>query len=299
MTPQLKTSFAAIALFVGMAHAQNVNVAVSDSWARATVQGQKATGAFMTLTAKDGAKLVGVSSPVAGVAEIHEMKMDKDVMKRLLRDAGVPIARFVTVRRHDKVPYSTIKKELGLPLFVKPANMGSSVGVSKVSDEKEFVRAVAVAFKYDTKILIEECVAGREIECAVLGNEEPRASVAGELIVQHAFYSYEAKYVDDHGAVPQIPAQISKRIEKRIQELAVKTFVALGCEGMGRVDFFLRDDGSVVVNEINTIPGFTNISMYPKLWEASGIGYSKLIDILIQLAIARHKRDAKLKTSFT
>lgn len=225
--------------------------------------------------------------------------MDKDVMKRLLRDAGIPIARFVTLRRNDKVSYNKIKRELGLPLFVKPANMGSSVGVSKVTSEKEFVNAVEMAFKYDTKILIEECIVGREIECAVLGNEEPQASVAGELVVQHAFYSYEAKYIDENGAVPQIPAQIPKKTQKKIQELAVKTFVTLGCEGMGRVDCFLKPDGSVLVNEINTIPGFTSISMYPKLWEASGIEYSKLIDILIELAIARHKRDSKLKTSFT
>lgn len=225
--------------------------------------------------------------------------MDKDVMKRLLRDAGIPIARFVTVRRGEEISYQKIKKLLGGILFVKPANMGSSVGVSKVTNEKEFKHAVENAFRYDTKVLVEEAINGREMECAVLGNEHPRASVVGELVVRHAFYSYEAKYVDENGAVPHIPANISKKIQKNIQDMAIKTFQVLGCEGMGRVDCFLKSDGTVLVNEINTIPGFTNISMYPKLWEASGISYKKLLDILIDLAIARYTRDSKLITSFT
>jgi D-alanine-D-alanine ligase len=176
--------------------------------------------------------------------------------------------------------------------------MGSSVGVYKVNTEKEFDAAITQAFKFDTKILIEEFINGREVECAILGNEDPRASVVGEIIPHHEFYSYEAKYIDENGAGLEIPAKISKKIERRVQELAIKTFKALACEGMGRVDCFLKDNDEVIVNEINTIPGFTSISMYPKLWEASGIPPKKLVDALIALAIERFKRDAKLKTSY-
>lgn len=223
--------------------------------------------------------------------------MDKDVMKRLLRDAGIPIAKFVVVKSHEKVKFADMKKQLGLPLFVKPANLGSSVGVSKVRTEAEFKLALKEAFEFDTKILIEEFIEGREIECSVLGNDEPVASVPGELILQSEFYSYEAKYIDPDAMRPRIPASLSKETTKKVQELAVAAFKALCCEGMGRVDTFVTKDGRVLVNEINTIPGFTNISMYPKMWEASGLPYPKLIDKLITLAIERHAKEKKLKTS--
>jgi D-alanine-D-alanine ligase len=224
--------------------------------------------------------------------------MDKDMTKRLLRDAGIPIGKFLTTTKTDTVSFKTAKKTLGLPLFVKPANLGSSVGVYKAKNEKEFDAAIASAFKFDTKVLIEEFIKGREVECAVLGNENPIASVVGEIIPHHEFYSYEAKYLDENGAGLEIPAKISKKTEKLIQDIAIKTFEALGCEGMSRVDCFLKENGEVVVNEINTIPGFTSISMYPKLWEASGIAPKKLVDRLIALAIARFKRDSRLKTSY-
>jgi len=224
--------------------------------------------------------------------------MDKDVMKRLLRDAGVPVSKFIVLKDTDKADFDSAIKELGLPLFIKPANLGSSVGISKVKNKVEFDEAVALAFQYDTKILLEEFIKGREIECSVLGNDNPTASIPGEIITSHDFYSYEAKYLDENGAELKIPADLPPETIKRVQELAVKTFKALCCEGMGRVDLFLEENGEVYVNEINTIPGFTSISMYPKLWEASGISYAELIDKLIQLALQRFAKEKRLKTSF-
>lgn len=224
--------------------------------------------------------------------------MDKDVMKRLLREAEIPIGKFLTFKEKDIPTYEEAVKNLGLPLFVKPANMGSSVGVSKVREKKDFDKAVWEAFKYDRKILIEEGIKGREIECSVLGNDNPIASIPGEVIPNHDFYSYEAKYIDKDGATLEIPAKLSNEIIKKIQILTVKTFKTLSCEGLGRIDFFLKENGDILVNEINTIPGFTSISMYPKLWEASGISYTELIDRLIQLALERFKKEKKLKTSY-
>lgn len=224
--------------------------------------------------------------------------MDKDVMKRLLRDADLPIGKFLTFKEKDIPNYEDAVKNLGLPFFVKPANMGSSVGVSKISEKKNFDKAIREAFMYDRKILIEENIKGREIECSVLGNDDPIASVPGEVISNHDFYSYEAKYIDEHGAMLEIPAKLSKETIAKIQDLAIKTFKTLSCEGLGRVDLFLKENGEIIINEINTIPGFTSISMYPKLWEASGLSYTKLIDKLIQLALERFKKEQKLKTSY-
>ena len=227
--------------------------------------------------------------------------MDKDVAKRLLREAGVPIADFLTCQKHKArgLKYSKVKKKLGLPMFIKPANLGSSVGVSKVSSEKEFSLALKSAFAYDKKILIEKFIKGREIECAVLGNSKPRASIPGEIVVHDSFYSYQAKYLDDHGATLVIPAPLNKKLISKIRRLAITVFTTLDCEGMARVDFFLTPEGKLVVNEINTIPGFTTISMYPKLWEQSGVPYAKLIDILIQLAQRRFADNKKRKSVLT
>ncbi len=240
-------------------------------------------------------KLAGVPFVGPGVLG-SAVGMDKDVMKRLLRDAGIPTGKFVTLKMGDKINFNKIKKVLGLPMFIKPANMGSSVGISKVRNEKKFEKAISEAFKYDTKIVIEKNIIGREIECALLGNDIPMVSVPGEIIANQDFYSYDAKYVDT-GSKSVIPAPIDKKTTKKIQELAIKTFQTLGCEGMSRVDFFLKKNGEVLVNEINTIPGFTNISMYPKLWEASSISISKLLDRLIELAVERFKKEKKLKTT--
>jgi len=225
--------------------------------------------------------------------------MDKDVMKRLLRDARIPIAGFLVFSRAEQsaIRFAQVKKNLGLPLFVKPANLGSSVGISKVSRKSEFAAAVPLAFRYDNKIIIEEGIEGREIECSVLGNDKPVASLPGEIVVQREFYSYDAKYLDDQGARLEIPARLPAKTIKEIQRTAVRAYRALCCEGMARVDFFLRPNGQVLVNEINTIPGFTKISMYPKMWEASGLSYRRLIDRLIGLALERARRERRLRTS--
>jgi D-alanine-D-alanine ligase len=212
--------------------------------------------------------------------------MDKDVMKRLLRDAGIPIGDFLTIRKNEPLPdFGLIQETLGLPCFIKPANMGSSVGVHKVTTEEEYHHALQDAFRYDHKVLIETYIQGREIECAVLGNTRLQASRTGEVIPKKDFYSYEAKYVDAEGAAVAIPAEISEEVIERIQELALQTFQTLECQGLGRVDVFLTPTGEIYVNEINTLPGFTDISMYPKLWEVSGLSYQALLEKIISLAM--------------
>jgi D-alanine-D-alanine ligase len=224
--------------------------------------------------------------------------MDKDVTKRLLREAGIPTAKSITVTKSNylNIMFSSVSRELGLPMFVKPANGGSSVGVHKVTERMEFYRAIEDAIQFDSKVLIEEAIKGREIECAVLGNENPKASIPGEIMPTHSFYSYEAKYIDEHGAKLSLPAKLSDYAVKVIQEVAVKAFKAIGCEGLARVDFFIKENNELLINEINTMPGFTSISMYPKLWELSGIPFPELIDTLITLALERHKQESKLKT---
>lgn len=234
-----------------------------------------------------------VGSDVLGSA----VAMDKDVSKRLLRDAGLPTVPYRAFERsaRDRIDHRELERELGQILFVKPAGLGSSVGISKASDGEAFARAVEEAFSYGNKVIIESFVEGREIECSVLGNEDPIASVPGEIVPHHGYYSYEAKYLDPDGARLEIPASLSDEETKEAQTLAVKAFAALCCRGMARVDFFRRPNGAFVVNEINTIPGFTRISMYPKLWDASGIPYAALIDRLIDLAMERFESDRRLR----
>lgn len=226
--------------------------------------------------------------------------MDKDVSKRLLKEAGIAVAKFLVSYRYQQrtIRYENVRKELGEVFFVKPANTGSSVGISKIKSKGDFDRAVTEAFRYDTKILFEEMIKGREIEISVMGNEEPLVSLPGEVITHHEFYSYEAKYIDEKGATTIIPAKLDPSTVKRIQALAKQTYQVLCCEGMARVDFFLTDQDKLVVNEINTLPGFTKISMYPKMWEATGLSYSDLLDKLIQYALERHARDQKIETDF-
>lgn len=245
-------------------------------------------------------KLAGIPFVGPGVLG-SAVGMDKDVAKRLLRDAGIPVAKFVTLTgtAAQLKTFDALARELGAPFFVKPCNSGSSVGVTKVKTAADWEQARSTALRFDRKLLVEEFVAGREIEVAVLGNDEPQASVAGEIVPQHEFYSYEAKYLDENGALLRIPAELPGELSARVRALAVQTFQVLECAGMARVDFFVRADGHVVVNEINTIPGFTRISMYPKLWEATGLGYSALIERLIELARERHAREQQLETSFT
>ena len=220
--------------------------------------------------------------------------MDKDVTKRLLRDAGIPVAKFITANKQTLPTYEQARTTLGETIFIKPANLGSSVGVSKINNEADYLQATNEAFQYDTKIILEETIQGREIECSVLGNQNPECSLPGEIIPTDNFYSYEEKYSTKSQTKQEIPAKLDEGIVKKIQETSIRTFQTLCCEGMARVDFFLKPDGAILVNEINTIPGFTSISMYPKLWEASGLPYSKLLDKLIELAIERHTRDQKL-----
>jgi D-alanine-D-alanine ligase len=226
--------------------------------------------------------------------------MDKDVQKRLLQAAGIPVAPFLAATRTqwitDSAAITRRVCDLGLPLFVKPANLGSSVGITKVKGLATLPEAVRAAFEYDTKVVIEKGIAAREIECAVLGNDDPQASVPGEICPNAEFYSYEAKYIDENGAALLIPAPLSGAETQAVRELAVRVFTLLDCAGMARVDFFLeRGSDKVFVNEINTIPGFTSISMYPKLWEASGVPYRQLISRLIGLALERHALRRQLK----
>jgi len=232
------------------------------------------------------ANLPFVGSDVLGSA----ICMDKGITKRLLREAGIPTPRFRCLKAETMFDCRALIEEMGLPLFVKPARLGSSIGISKVHRSSELLSAIETALQYGEKILIEECIDGREIECAVLGNSDLSVSLPGEVIPTHEFYSYEAKYVDHCGAHFKLPAQLDSSTILKIQALAKRGFLSLECEGMARIDFFLRTDGKLFLSEINTIPGFTMISLYPKLWELSNISYSTLIDHLIQLALERHKR---------
>ena len=226
--------------------------------------------------------------------------MDKDVMKRLFRDAGILTARFFAPKKSDisKKYLDKVIKDLKFPIFVKPANLGSSVGISKAHNRKELEKDIKDAFEYDTKIILEEYIKGREIECAVLGNDNPIVSKPGEIKLQSEFYSYDAKYINADDAIPVPVADLPKNVIKKIQETAIRVFEILGCYGMGRVDFFLEKNGKLYANEINTLPGFTSSSMYPKMWEQSGISYSKLLDKLIQLALEKKKEKDKLKREF-
>jgi D-alanine-D-alanine ligase len=234
--------------------------------------------------------------------------MDKDVMKRLFRDAGLPIVKHETVLRHDweQQPRKVQKKidaSLRYPVFVKPANLGSSVGISKAHDAAELPQAMQEAAQYDRKIVVEQGVGGkrakaRELECSVLGNDHPQASVVGEVVPHKEFYDYDAKYRDE-GSEIIIPAGITKTQAGKIRELAVRAFQATDCAGMGRVDFLMDPRSEkVYVNEINTIPGFTSISQYPKLWAASGVPFSKLIDRLIELGLDRHREKLRNQYGF-
>jgi D-alanine-D-alanine ligase len=190
-----------------------------------------------------------------------------------------------------------VEQTLGFPVYVKPANMGSSVGVVKVLDTTGLLPAIESALQYDTKLLIEEEIIGREIECSVLGNDEPAASTVGEIETSDGFYSYEKKYIDDSAAVLKIPAELDQSTLAKVQATSIAAFKVLECRGMARVDMFLTAVGDIFVNEINTIPGFTAISMYPKLWQASGVSYTQLIDRLIQLALQEHGEKSKLSTT--
>jgi D-alanine-D-alanine ligase len=221
--------------------------------------------------------------------------MDKEVMKALFANRQLPIVRFRTYRQADwrkgrKDILIQIRREFAPPFFVKPANLGSSVGISKVKTHGETERALVCAFRYDGKVLVEEGIQGREIECSVLGNDEPRASLPGEVIPHREFYDYRDKYIEGKTSF-RIPADLPDPLIREVQRLAVKAFLAVECSGMARLDFFLEDGtDKIYLNEINTIPGFTEISMYPKLWGVSGLPFGRLLEELIRLGLERHRR---------
>lgn len=234
--------------------------------------------------------------PLAGCGIIGSANaLDKDVAKRLFNEAGVPAARSLAILPDSAPCFAEMQEKLGLPLFIKPARQGSSVGVSKVSGEKDYEKALAEGFRHDTKLLAEEFIDGREVECSVL--EAPDGSLfvsrTGEIVPadSHGFYTYDAKYIDADGAAIKVPADLPEGVEDEIRTLAAKAFRALGCDGMARADFFVTADRRILVNELNTIPGFTDISMYSKAMAASGVSYPEIIDRLVAHAFARADRE--------
>jgi D-alanine-D-alanine ligase len=250
-------------------------------------------GALQGLLEMAGAPYVGCG--VLGSA----IGMDKDVAKRLLRDAGLPVVDYLVARagqNHSGLA-QRVQAELGYPCFVKPANLGSSVGVSKVRSAAEFPAALAEAFRYDRKLVIERAIAAREIETAVLGLAEPEVSLPGEIVPRHEFYSYEAKYLDPDGAELVVPAPLTEEQTREVQRLSLRAFETLELEGLARVDFFLdRDSGQWFVNEVNTLPGFTEVSMYARMWQHTGLSYRDLVTRLIELALARFDARRALET---
>jgi len=247
-------------------------------------------------------ELAGIAYVGAGVLG-SSAGMDKDVMKRLFRDAGLPVVEWVLVLRGEwKQGPARLRKlietRLGYPLFVKPANLGSSVGISKVHNRRELAAAIDLAAGYDRKVIVEKGLDAREIECSVLGNDSPQASVPGEVVPLNEFYDYESKYLKE-GSELHIPARLTRAEARSVKDLALRAFRAVDCAGMARVDFLLdRPSGTLYVNEVNTLPGFTPISMYPKLWEASGLPYPRLLDRLIQLALERHGEKAQTRYDY-
>jgi D-alanine-D-alanine ligase len=233
-------------------------------------------------------ELAGIPYVGAGVAA-SALCMDKDLLKKVLRDSGIPVARHVAIREGDE-----LQNPFGFPCFVKPARLGSSVGITKAHDEAELADAVALAFRHDDKILIEEFVEGIEVEVGVLGNREPVASIPGQIVpLGHEWYDYSSKY-DDGGMDLVIPPELPDEVLEQVQRTAVESFRVTECEGMARVDCFVVDGNQVIINELNTIPGFTATSVYAKLFEASGVPYGELLQRLIALALERHERRAKL-----
>ncbi|MDR6816829.1 D-alanine-D-alanine ligase [Neorhizobium sp. 2083] len=245
-------------------------------------------GAVQGLAEVAGVPLAGCGIPGSANA------LDKDIAKRLFIEAGVPVARSVTIHQGTLPDFGELEEALGLPLFIKPARQGSSVGVSKVSGRADYEAALSEGFRHDRKLLAEEFIRGREIECAVLEDSKGGLFVSrtGEIIPAetHGFYTYDAKYIDGDGAALKVPAELPQEVEDEIRAIAKRAFRALGCDGMARADFFVTPDMRVLVNELNTIPGFTNISMYSKVMEVSGVSYPEIIDRLVAHGLARAGR---------
>ena len=239
-------------------------------------------------------ELISLPYAGAGVAA-SAIGMDKALMKALFREAGIPVGPFCVLRRLEierrgEEAIRFVEEEAGYPCFVKPANGGSSVGVSKVSSREDLAEAFAAALACDDKILVETAIEGKEVECSLLGNESPRASIVGEIEPDRDFYDYDSKYADDSTSALYIPARLDEETAVRVQELALRMYDAMGCEGYARVDFFVTSENEVIANEVNTIPGFTSISMYPKLWAESGLSYAKLLTQILELGLERAER---------
>jgi D-alanine-D-alanine ligase len=233
----------------------------------------------------------GVLSSAAG--------MDKEIMKKIFTQAGIPNSPYVLLRPWHHYSFRELSEKLGAPFFIKPANAGSSVGVHKIKSESDYAVMLGDSFAYDTKVIAEKYIHGREIEISVLGlSHNPKVSEPGEVRATHEFYSYEAKYLDENGAEIIIPAILPEAIKNQIKALAAKAFSSIGASGFARIDFFVHENGDIFLNEINSLPGFTNISMFPKMWAASGLAYTELITKIIELGMEQHQLDQSLKTTF-
>jgi D-alanine-D-alanine ligase len=248
--------------------------------------------------------LTALDIPLVGTGVLgSSLSMNKVVAKKMLKEAGLPIGKFMSFRFHErnKIRFEEVQKKLGLPFMVKSASLGSSVGITKVSRKSQFKKAVEEAFRYDQEIIVEEFINGREIECAILGNYPPEASNPGEIIVhdKYEFYTFDAKYVDPDAVTIQVPAELDRKTINLIRTLSVKAFETLYCQDFARVDLFLTKKGKVYINEINTIPGFTNSSMYPMMWNERGIGFTELLTRLITLAGQRYELTQRIERNFT
>ena len=251
-------------------------------------------GSLQGLVKQLGLPIVGNNVLSSAIA------MDKDIMKRLLLQSQIPVADYLVFQDHeqDKADFKNICCKIGLPFYIKPANQGSSVGIHRISQANEFLPALQDAFSYDHKVLVEQNITGREIECAVLGNETYEASLVGEVVTEDGFYSYQAKYMKGSNVRLDMPAKLSLQEQQYAQQVALKTAKILGLQGMARVDMFLESKGRIIVNEVNTIPGFTGISMYPGLWKKSGLSLLALLDRLLALALEREEKQKKILQPF-
>jgi len=248
--------------------------------------------------------LKAMNIPFAGSGVLgSSVAMDKLIAKQLLSKAGIPVSKYVTytTKEQNEINFEVVVNKIGLPFMVKPAHLGSSVGMSKVKNKDEFEAALSDAFRFDSTILIEEFITGRELECAILGNSESKASHPGEIIINgdYEFYTYEAKYEDENAVKIQIPAKVNEKMAERIKSLCIQSFKTLKCEDFARVDLFLTPNGAIYINEINTIPGFTNVSMFPILWKQHGITYVDLISKIIHLALEKDNLTSQINRSYT
>lgn len=247
--------------------------------------------------------LKAMDLPIVGTGVLgSSMSMSKLVSKQLLEHAGIPVSpfRYYWYHQRDRISFDELVKELGLPFMVKAASLGSSVGVTKVKQASNFQAAIDEAFKYDDCVIVEKYIKGREIECAILGNDPPEASLPGEIIISsnYEFYTFDAKYVDSEAVRIDVPAKLDKKVSDEIRKVSIAAYKALHCEDFSRIDLFLSEDGEVYVNEINTIPGFTNSSMYPMMWNERGINFTGLITKLIELSQERHKKSKRVDRNY-